>query len=137
MGKKGSVRKGLFGLLKGMCHRSCPGKSFGRANESISERKETGSGVGNKTVVEVDKAKKTSELFDRGGLRIVCDSLDMRGEGCDACGGNMMAEEVNGSLGKRTFLRTNQDAIGSQDGKNLVKVLEMLLEGRAGNEDVI
>ena len=75
MGKKGSVRKGLFGLLKGMCHRSCPGKSFGRANESISERKETGGGVGNKTAVEVDKAKETLEFFDGGGLRIVCDSL--------------------------------------------------------------
>ena len=136
-GKKSSVRKGLFGLLKGMCHRSCPGKSFGRANESVSERTENGGGVGNKTAVEVDKAEKTLELLDRGGLRIVCDSLDMRGEGCDACGGNMMAEEVNGGLGKRTFFRINQDAIGSKDGENLVKVLEMLLEGRTGNEDVI
>ena len=75
MGKKSSVRQGLFGLLKGMCHRSCPGKSFGRANESISERKEIGSGVGNKTAVEVDKAEETLELFDGGGLRIVCDGL--------------------------------------------------------------
>ena len=137
MGKKGSVRKGLFGLLKGMCHRSCPGKSFGRANESISERMENGVGVGNKTVVEVDKAEETLEFFDGGGLRIVCDSLYMRGEGCDAGGGNMMAEKVNDGLGKRTFFRINQDTIGGQDGKNLVQVLEMLLEGRAGNEDVI
>ena len=61
----------------------------------------------------------------------------MRGEGCDASGGNMMAEKVDGSLGKRTFFRIYQDAIGSKDGENLVKVLEMLLEGRTGNEDVI
>ena len=81
MGKKGSVRKGLFGSLKGMCLRSCPGKSFWRANESIGERTENGGGVGNKTAVEVDKAKKTSELFDRGGLRIVCDSLYMKERG--------------------------------------------------------
>ena len=49
----------------------------------------------------------------------------------------MMAEKVNNSLGKRTFVRINQDTIGGQDGKNLVQVLEMLLEGRAGKEDVI
>ena len=120
MGKKGSVRKGLFGSLKGMCHRSCPGKSFGRANESISERTENGGSVGNKTAVEVDKAEETLEFFDGGGLRIVCDSLYMRGEGCDAGGGNMIAEKVYGGLGKRTFFRINQDTIGSQDGKNPV-----------------
>ena len=67
---------------------------------------------------------------------IAC-TMYMRGEGCDAGGGNMMAEKVYGGLGKRTFFRINQDAIGSKDGENLVKVLEMLLEGRTGNEDVI
>ena len=67
---------------------------------------------------------------------IAC-TMYMRGEGCDAGGGNMMAEKVYGGLGKRAFFRIYQDAIGSKDGKNLVKVLEMLLEGRTGNEDVI
>ena len=137
MGKKGSVRKSLLGLLEGVSHRSCPGKSFGRANKGIGEGTENGGGVGNKTTVEVNKAKETLELFDGGGLRIVCDSLNMRGEGCDAGGGNVMTEDVKGGLGKRTFFRIHQDTVGGQDGKNLVKVLEMLLEGGAGNEDVI
>ena len=48
-----------------------------------------------------------------------------------------MAKKVNDGLGKKTFFRINQDTIGGQDGKNLLQVLEMLLEGRAGIDDVI
>ena len=33
----------------------------------------------NKTAIEVNEAEKTLEIFDGGGLRIISDSLDMRG----------------------------------------------------------
>ena len=76
MGKKGSVRKSLLGLLEGVSHRSCPGKSFGRANKGISEGTENGGGARNKTAIEVNEAKETLEIFDGGWLRIISDSLD-------------------------------------------------------------
>ena len=107
MGKKGSVRKSLFCLLEGVCHGSGPGKGFWRTNEGIREGTENGGGVRNKTVIEVNEAKETLEIFDGGWLRIISDSLDMRGEGCDASGRDMMAEEINCRLGKGTFFGIN------------------------------
>ena len=75
-GKKGSVRKSLFGLLKGVCHGSGPQKSFWRTNEGISEGTENGGGARNKTAIEVNEAKEMLEIFDGGWLRIISDSLD-------------------------------------------------------------
>ena len=91
-----------------------------------------------KASVEIDEAKETLELFDGHGLRIVSDGLDMRGKGRDTGGRDVVSEEINGGLSKRTLFRIDKDTVGSQDGENLVKVMvEMLLEGRAGNEDNI
>ena len=45
----------------------------------ISEGTENGGGMRNKTAIEVNEAEKTLEIFDGGGLRIISDSLDMRG----------------------------------------------------------
>ena len=51
------------------------------------------------------------EVFHRGRLRIVNNGLDMGGEGGDSRGGDMMAEEINGRLGKRAFGEVDQEAI--------------------------
>ena len=115
MGKKCSVRKSLLGLLEGVC----PRKSFWRTNEGIGEGAENGGSVRNKTAVEVNKAEEALELFDGSRLRVVSNSLDMRGEGCDAGGRDMMAEEGDGRLGKGTFFGINQDTVGGQDGQNV------------------
>ena len=48
-----------------------------------------------------------------------------------------MAKEVHGGLGKRAFFWVDKNAIGGQDREDLVEVMEMLLEGGAGNEDII
>ena len=137
MGQEGGVREGLFGLLKGIGHRRGPGKDFWRANEGIGERAEDGCGMRNKTAVEIDEAKEALKVFDGGGLWIVGNGLNMGGKGSDAGGGNMMAKKVNSRLGKRAFLGVDKNAIGSEDGEDLVEVVKMLLEGGTGNENVI
>ena len=91
----------------------------------------------NKTAIEVDEAEETLEILDGGGLRIVSDGLDMGGKGSDSSSGDMVAKEVHRGLGKRAFCRIDENAIGSQDGEELVEVMEMLLKGGAGNEDII
>ena len=126
MGQEGGVREGLVGLLKRMGHRRGPGKGFGRANEGIGERAEDGSGMRNKTAVEIDEAKEALKVFDGGGLGIVSNSLNMGGKGSDAGGGDMMAKKVNSRLGKRAFLGVDKNAIGGEDGKDLVEVVEVL-----------
>ena len=90
-----------------------------------------------KMVVEIDEAEETLEILDGGGLGIVSDGLDMGGKGGDSSSGDMVAEEVHRGLGKRAFFRIDENAIGSQDGEELVEVMEMLLKGGAGNEDII
>ena len=128
MGQEGGVREGLFGLLKGMGHRRGPGKGFWRANEGIGERAEDGGGMRNKTAVEIDEAKEALKVFDGGGLGIVSNGLNMGGKGSDAGGGDMMAKKVNSRLGKRAFLGVDKNAVGGEDGKDLVEVVEVLLE---------
>ena len=137
MSQEGGVRKGQFGLLKGRGHRRGPGKDFWRSNEGVSERAEDGCGMRNKTAVEIDEAKEALKVFDGGGLWIVGNGLNTGGKGSDAGGGNMMAKKVNSRLGKRAFLGVDKNAIGSEDGEDLVEVVEMLLEGGTGNENVI
>ena len=90
-----------------------------------------------KPVVEIDEAKKALELFDGGGLRIVSDGLNMGGKGGDSSSGDMVAEKIHRCLSKRAFFRINENSVGSQDGEELVEVIEMLLKGGAGNEDII
>ena len=63
--------------------------------------------------------------------------MNMEGKGSDAGGGNMIAKKFNSRLGKRAFLGVDKNAIGSEDGEDLVEVVEMLLEGGTGNENVI
>ena len=93
--------------------------------------------MGNKTAVEIDKAKETLKVFDKSRLRIVENGLYMRGEGADAFSSDMMAQEVNGGLSKGTFFGVDKDAIGSKNGKELAQVVEVLGKGGTGNEDVV
>ena len=79
----------------------------------------------NKTAIEIDEAEETLEILDGGGLGIVSDGLDMGGKGGDSSSGDMVAEEVHRGLGKRAFFRIDENAIGSQDGEELVEVMEM------------
>ena len=137
MGQEGGVRKSLVSLLNGMGHRRGPGKEFGRTNEGISEGAEDGGGVRDKTAIEFDEAKEVLKIFDGGGLGIVGNGLNMGGKGSDAGSGDMMTKKVNSRLGKRAFLVVDKNAIGSEDGKDLVEVVEVLLKGRTGNENVI
>ena len=48
-----------------------------------------------------------------------------------------MAKEVDGSLSKGTFFGINQDAIGGEEGEDLVEVVEVLLEGGTGHKDMV
>ena len=96
-----------------------------------------GLGFGKEMLVEVNEAEETLEIFDRGGLRIVGDGLDMSGEGSNARSCHMMTEEINGGLCKRAFGQVYQEAIGSQDGEELMEVMEVLLEGGAGHQNVV
>ena len=137
MGKQCGLGKGLFGLLEGGGHGRGPVERLRRANEGISEGSEGGGGIGKETAVEVYEAEEALEIFDRCGLRIVGDGLDMSGEGSNARSCHMMTEEINGGLCKRAFGQVYQEAIGSQDGEELMEVMEVLLEGGAGHQNVV
>ena len=97
-----------------MSHGRSPGKEFGSANQSICEWSKNGGRTRNKTVVEIDEAKKALELFDGGGLRIVSDGLNMRGKRCHTGSGDVVAKEINSGLSKRTLFGIHQDTIGGQ-----------------------
>ena len=66
------------------------------------------------------------KILDRSGLRIVENGLDMRGERGEASSCDMVTEEINRRLGKRTLFGINKDAIVSKNGEELAKMLEML-----------
>ena len=127
----------MFGLLEVVGHGCGPGKRFGRANESVSEGTEDGGDVGKKMTVEVNEAKKMLEVLHGGRLGIVNDGLDIRGEGGDARGSNMMAKEIHGRLGKGAFGKVDEKAVGSQNGEKLMKMVKVLLRGGAGHQDII
>ena len=82
--------------------------------------------MGNKMAAEMDKAKETLKVFDKSRLRIVENGLDMHGERGEASSCDMVAEEINRRLGKRTLFGVNKDAIVSKNGEELAKMLEML-----------
>ena len=112
-------------MLEGVGHGWCPGKGFGGANEGISERSEKSSGMRKETVVKVNEAEETLELFDGDRSRIVGNSLDMRRKGSNASGGDMMAEKVNRGLGKRGLGEVNEEVISGQDREELVEVVKV------------
>ena len=126
MGEKSGMGEGLLSLAESLGHRRSPGERFWSTDESIGEGVENSGGMGNKTVVEINEAKKTLKILDRSGLRIVENGLDMRGERGEASSCDMVAEEINRRLGKRTLFGVNKDAIVSKNGEELAKMLEML-----------
>ena len=126
MGKKGSMRESLLSLVKSLSHGRSPGRTFGSTNQSICEWSKNGGSTTNKTAIEIDEAKKALEILDSGRLRIVKNSLDVRGKRSDTSGCNIMAKEINRRLGKGALGRIDQDTVGGQEGKELVKMAEVL-----------
>ena len=120
------MRESLLSLLKSLSHGRSPGKEFGSANQSICEWSKNGGRTRNKTVVEIDEAKEALEILDSCRLRIVKNSLDMRGKRSDTSSCDMMAKKINRGLGKGAFGGIDQDTFGGQEGKELVKMAEML-----------
>ena len=116
----------MLSLAESLGHRRSPGEQFWSTDVSIGEGAENSGGMGNKTAVEINEAKKTLKILDRSGLRIVENGLDMGGKRGDASSCDMVAKEVNRGLGKRTLFGINKDAIGCKNGKELAKMLEML-----------
>ena len=86
MREEGGLGKSIFGSLERGGHRGSPVEGARRTLKSISEGLENTGGMRKEMVVEVNKAEEAPELFDGSRLRVVSNSLDMRGEGCDAGG---------------------------------------------------
>ena len=120
------MRESLLSLLKSLSHGRSPGKEFGSANQSICEWSKNGGRTRNKTVVEIDEAKEAARWPVNKGRLGRKNSLDMRGKRSDTSSCDMMAKKINRGLGKGAFGGIDQDTFGGQEGKELVKMAEML-----------
>jgi len=77
------------------------------------------------------------EGFDVSGGGESKDRLDVGGEGSDAGGGDVVAQEIGGGGGKGGLGSVDVKTVVGKGGENLVKVLEVLLGGGAEDKDVI
>jgi hypothetical protein len=143
LGKGGGVRerdsgdKSRFGGLESGGSLIRPGKQLGTTLEEVCEWAE-GLGDGRKkTSVEIDESKETLQSHDVCGGRKILHCLDMTRKRHHTCLTNHMAEKLEGRNGENTLGRIDDQTIVLEDLEELPQVVEMFLQGAAGNQMVI
>ena len=91
----------------------------------------------NKALVKTTNSRKNTNVFGEGGSRSLADSLELTFPRANALGTDNKADKFQFGTKELTLRRLRIEAFGSQNGKSMAKMKQMLLRSFGMNNQVV
>ena len=129
--------QGRLGRYECGCSGGCPLQRLRVALQGVGEWLQGPGDAGQETAVEDNHAQELLQLFDVTWLRKIFNGRDVSLKRSDPVLVDVVTQELDCRRGEGALGRVDRQAVLLEDGEELTEVLQVLLQGAAGDDVVV